>query len=390
MFDGKAFGVEMVEIVKDYVGRSLAPLASRMDALERHIGSIPLPKDGKDADEAAIIATVLDTVKAETDGLRSAIQAVEVSLGGACKAFDDHVEAFETFGASFRQPDDGKDGKSVSVDDVLPRINEEISRLVGAIPPAKPGEDGKSVDLEELDRTISEKVAKAVAAMPAPKDGKDADPVEVASVIKDEVARAVAAMDPPADGTSITPEDVRPMVEGLVRDAFAAIPTPKDGVNLAGMFIDRNGELIATLSNGETRVLGPVVGVSVDPVEVERMVAEKVAQIDRPKDGVDGLGFEDMTETLEDDGRTIVRRYQRGDKVREFRHKMAVVLDRGVFKEGQTYQPGDGVTWGGSFWIAQEETSEKPDSGKGFRLAVKRGRDGKDGVVKTTPLPVKV
>ncbi|MFC6486936.1 hypothetical protein [Nitratireductor sp. GCM10026969] len=100
------------------------------------------------------------------------------------------------------------------------------------------------------------------------------------------------------------------------------------------------------------------------------------------KDGVDGLGFDDMTEELADDGRTIIRRYVRGDRVKEFRHSMAVVLDRGVFKEGTKYTAGDGVTWAGSFWIAQKTTTEKPDTGNGWRLAVKRGRDGKDGILK--------
>jgi integrin beta 3 len=58
-----------------------------------------------------------------------------------------------------------------------------------------------------------------------------------------------------------------------------------------------------------------------------------------------------------------------------------VVLDRGVYKTGQTYQAGDGVTWAGSFWIAQRETSEKPGEGPtGWRLAVKAGREGKQGI----------
>ncbi|ACL58954.1 hypothetical protein Mnod_4075 [Methylobacterium nodulans ORS 2060] len=95
--------------------------------------------------------------------------------------------------------------------------------------------------------------------------------------------------------------------------------------------------------------------------------------------GADGLGFEHMEEELAEDGRTLVRRYRRGEEVKEFRHRVPTVIDRGVYKAGTTYQPGDGVTWAGSFWIAQAETSSKPDSGEGWRLAVKRGRDGRDG-----------
>lgn len=140
------------------------------------------------------------------------------------------------------------------------------------------------------------------------------------------------------------------------------IPAAKDGVGVAGAIIDRAGNLVVTLSDGTTRDLGPVVGKDAEPAQP----------------GAPGLGFEDMDEELADDGRTIIRRYRRGEEVKEFRHTMAVVLDRGVYKAGREYQPGDAVTFGGSLWIAQAKTSEKPDGGDGWRLAVKRGRDGKD------------
>ncbi len=60
--------------------------------------------------------------------------------------------------------------------------------------------------------------------------------------------------------------------------------------------------------------------------------------------------------------------------------KAPAILDRGVYQTGRTYEKGDGATYGGSFWIAQDVTSEKPGDGTTkWRLAVKRGRDGSDG-----------
>ena len=94
------------------------------------------------------------------------------------------------------------------------------------------------------------------------------------------------------------------------------------------------------------------------------------------KNGQDGVGFDDMTASY-DGERTITLRFERGETVKEFAFDMPVVLDRGVYKAGREYRAGDGVTWAGSFWIAQDTTAEKPDSGKGWRLAVKRGRDAK-------------
>lgn len=65
--------------------------------------------------------------------------------------------------------------------------------------------------------------------------------------------------------------------------------------------------------------------------------------------------------------------------VTEKHFDVPVVIDRGVFKHGNTYKSGDAVTWGGSLWIAQEQTADKPGepAAKGWRLAVKKGRDAK-------------
>ncbi len=57
-----------------------------------------------------------------------------------------------------------------------------------------------------------------------------------------------------------------------------------------------------------------------------------------------------------------------------------IVLDQGVYQAERTYAKGDGVTYAGSFWIAQDATREKPGLGATkWRLAVKAGRDGREG-----------
>ena len=77
--------------------------------------------------------------------------------------------------------------------------------------------------------------------------------------------------------------------------------------------------------------------------------------------------------TTPDGGRTL--RWSLGGKVHAI--KTAIVLDAGIWKEG-AYSVGDGVTSGGSFWIAQTETTAKPGKSDDWRLAVKRGTDGRD------------
>jgi integrin beta 3 len=58
---------------------------------------------------------------------------------------------------------------------------------------------------------------------------------------------------------------------------------------------------------------------------------------------------------------------------------LPVAIYRGVYVEGKSYEQGDTVTWGGSQWHCNAATSDKPMEGSDWRLAVKRGRDGRDG-----------
>lgn len=159
--------------------------------------------------------------------------------------------------------------------------------------------------------------------------------------------------------------DIATMVDKAVSTAMEALPVPnsgKDGVGLAGTFIDREGHLAITLSSGEVKNLGPVVGKDGDP-------------------GKDGFGFEDL-DVAYDGEKTITLKFSKGETVKEFPLFMPIVLDRGVYRDGSEYKPGDAVTWAGSVWIAQKDTTAKPDVSGDWRLSVKRGRDGKDGVVK--------
>src|SRR5262249_22040697 len=78
--------------------------------------------------------------------------------------------------------------------------------------------------------------------------------------------------------------------------------------------------------------------------------------------------------TTPDGGRTLY--WAIGNIVHEI--KTAIVLDAGVWKDGTIYVAGDGVTLGGSFFIAQTTTTAKPGKSDEWRLAVKRGSDGRD------------
>lgn len=94
------------------------------------------------------------------------------------------------------------------------------------------------------------------------------------------------------------------------------------------------------------------------------------------KDGRDGFGFDDLQ--MEFDGeRGFSLKFMRGDQVKAFDFSLPVPVYRGVYKEGETYAKCDTSTWGGSVWIAQKDTNEKPGRSDDWQLMVKQGNEGK-------------
>jgi len=91
-------------------------------------------------------------------------------------------------------------------------------------------------------------------------------------------------------------------------------------------------------------------------------------------------GIKSIDAALSEDGRTVTVNATTSDGVKnEYAFSVPTLQYRGVFTDGRVYFKGDAVTWGGSLFVAQQDTKEKPEMSNDWRLAVKRGRDGKDG-----------
>lgn len=200
-----------------------------------------------------------------------------------------------------------------------------------------------------------------------------------------------------ADGVSPAPEAIAeafvPLAEqiitGAVVKAVAELSVPvgekgepgergeagtdgKDGADGRGvkeLLIDRDGNLVASMDDGEMKSLGPVIG-------KDGLDGNDGAP---GNDGRDGFSIDDFDCRVLEDDRTIELAFRAGENEHIATLKWPTVIDRGVWKE-QSYDQGDGVTWGGSYWIAQSPNPPgKPDTkDSGWRLACKRGRDGKD------------
>ncbi len=149
-------------------------------------------------------------------------------------------------------------------------------------------------------------------------------------------------------GQSVSIADIASLVQAEVAKAVAMLPPPRDG---------RDGMPGANGQAGR------------DGIDGQKGV-----------DGRDGFSLEDLDIALSEDGRTVSIKFVRGELVKEKSFKLATVLDRGVYRPENVYEKGDGCTWGGSYWIAQKETATgKPGESDDWRLAVKKGRDGRDG-----------
>jgi hypothetical protein len=189
--------------------------------------------------------------------------------------------------------------------------------------------------------------------------------VDVSEIVGAAAKVAVAELPKPADGKSVTVDDVAPLIESAVQRAVDCLPAAKDGVGLAGALINIDGSLVVTLTNGEMRELGKVVGR--DGVDA------------KGEPGRDALALTNFDTALSEDGRVLTLSLE-NDEVRVTHElQLPVMIYRGVFKDGQTYVQGDTVTFGGSLWHCNAQTTEKPLEGRGvWQLATRKGRDGKD------------
>lgn len=110
-----------------------------------------------------------------------------------------------------------------------------------------------------------------------------------------------------------------------------------------------------------------------------RAIEEVRALAARPEPrSVDRMTFDDIS--IDYDGeRSLVFRFSKGGETKELTVNLPIPIYRGVYKDDDSYKKGDTVTWGGSIYIAQEDTSKHPRDSHGtfWKLAVKAGRDGR-------------
>ncbi|EES0277596.1 phage portal protein, partial [Escherichia coli] len=337
------------------------------------VGGIPVPRDGRDYDPEVLQQAVNDAV------------------------------------AKIPVP---ADGKSITPDDVRPMLEQMVKEAVSHIPAPRDGRDydpevlklavndavakipvpadGKSLTPDDVRPMLEQMVKEAVSHIPVPRDGRDYDPEVLQKAVND----AVANIPVPADGKSLTPDDVRPMLEQMVKEAVSHIPVPRDGRDydpdvLQKAVLDAVSALPAPQDGRDATALEILPAID-DQKSFPRgtyathqgglwRAYEKTHGMRGWECLVDGVADIDVSMTGERLFSVVVR--QSSGQRTEKTFSLPVMLYRGVFRAGETYHPGDTVTWGGSLWHCNSMTADKPGDAhaSGWTLAAKRGRDAGGG-----------
>ncbi|HAV1808216.1 TPA: phage gp6-like head-tail connector protein [Enterobacter hormaechei subsp. steigerwaltii] len=267
----------------------------------------------------------------------------------------------------------------------LPDVATMVSEAVAAIPVPR---DGKSVTVDDITPVLRELVSNAVAEIPVPKDGKDFDSAMLKQAVEEAVSEAVAAIPVPQDGKSVTTEDIQPMIQELVSASMPELPDVKSLVNEAIAALPaaepgkdgENGrdalslEILPFIDEGKSYPRGSY---ATHNGGLWRAY-EKTHGMRGWECLVDGVAGIDIQQSEQRCFTLTVNRTSGASETKSF--DVPVMIYQGVFKSGQEYLPGDTVTWGGSLWHCDEQTQDKPGEAgsKGWTLAAKRGRDGRD------------
>jgi len=227
----------------------------------------------------------------------------------------------------------------------------------------------KLAEKPDFTSAIESAVKAAVAAIPSPAPGKDCDMAQVAAMVAD----AVKALPAPKDGTpgaSVTVADLAPVIAAEVAKAVSAIPAPKDGLGLAGAMIDRDGALQITLTNGDVKNLGLVVGR--DGIDGTKGI-----------DGKDGVSLENFElEYLPESHEVEIKAVCAG-RAKSVRFPAGGIKHGGYWRAAQRAKAGETWTHGGQTYIAKRATEAEPASNSpDWEVFARRGKDG-DNVVRT-------
>jgi hypothetical protein len=186
--------------VREYIAQALAPVTQKQADLEQRLAALPIikgdPGPTGDAGPSAYELAVHHGFAGSVDEWLASLQGTPGERGESIK---------------------GEDGKSVTVDELLPALRDELAKALADLP--RP-QDGKSITAEDVQPLLRELVDAAVATLPAPQDGESVTVDDVRPLVDQAVADAMQVVKDAAV------EDVRPLLADDI-EAFTAALTTK-------------------------------------------------------------------------------------------------------------------------------------------------------------------
>lgn len=279
----------------------------------------------------------------------------------------------EEFGAAIEKT---ADDLKKALNEIEDRLHRQIEEIRQSIPEIQP------VELPDISKMVSD----AVSAIELPKAPELPDLSQnIADAAESAVKQALESLPTPNDGKSVTTEDLRPLVEEVV---LASLPDPLDLEKLAE-------NVVANIPVPEPGRDGKdALSIELEPFIDDQKsyprgtYATHNGGLWRSHEKTHGMrGWECIVDGVssvdikQDNQRTFSISLERASGAVEVKSfDVPVTIYRDVFKSGNEYQPGDTVTWGGSMWHCNEPTTDKPGetSSKGWTLAIKKGRDLRD------------
>lgn len=149
-----------------------------------------------------------------------------------------------------------------------------------------------------------------------------------------------------------------------------------DGAGIADLMIDRDGSLVASMTDGRMKSLGVVVGHNGKDGEP----------------GKDGRSVEGFSRAYAPETHEIVERWKDASGEQELRYPAGGIRHKGYWNPGVKATAGDSWTHNGNLWIAVRDTGAEPTTEcKDWTIGARKGRDGRDGKDgKLPPGPVKL
>jgi hypothetical protein len=215
-------------------------------------------------------------------------------------------------------------------------------------PAGAPGKDAEPIDKEAL-------IKEVLAMIPTPADGKDGMAGAPGKDGRDGVDghKGLDGKDGLAGTNGEDGKDGQPGADGA---------KGLDGLGLAGAMIDRDGALQITLTSGEVKNLGPVVGRN-------------------GVDGKDGLSLDGFELEYLPESHEIALKATAAGRVKQLRYPAGGIRPAGYWREGTKAVAGEAWVHDGSLWIAKSPTAAKPESrSDDWIIAARKGRDGERGV----------